>query len=115
MSTETLFFLPLRLRLSAVECRRLPSSNRSDYQKLFLALRDDAGKRRVQRIVGQVLLAGEEANEGTPLACGIIAQRTAERWIADLERVEHAPYGDGTLNFELHLRAALSQRAEMRR
>ena len=61
----------------------------------------------------QVLLAGKEAEEGTALLGGVVADGPAQHWIAGLEGIEDGALRDGRGNFELHFGADLGQRAQM--
>ncbi len=101
------FTLLYRLRSTARDC--------PDDQQRFLALHHFARQRQVRRVVRQIALACEEADQRPPAHRRRIANRPAQHWIARLQPVQHA--GDRRLcecvelNFALHSR----QRAQMRR
>src|SRR6266404_533824 len=63
----------------------------------------------------QILLAREEPHEGPAFFRHVVAERSAQRRIADLERVEDRALCDLTLDLELHLTAYLRQRSQVRR
>src|ERR1700722_6671641 len=62
--------------------------NGSDNQKRLGAGGHRGGQRLIRRLVGPILLAGEEAQEGAALQSDVIANRAAQHGIAGLERVE---------------------------
>ena len=70
---------------------------------------DRGGERGVGRLVREVLLAGEEPQEGSALLCRMIANRPAQHRVAGLERVKDRALCDGPRNVELHLGAGFGQ------
>ena len=66
----------------------LAAGNGPDDQKRLRPRRDRVGQRGVRRLVGQVLLAGEEPHERPALLRDVVADRPAQHRIAGLERVE---------------------------
>ena len=60
--------------------------------------------------MGQILLAGEEPHERPAFLSDVVANRSAQRRIAGLERVEHRTLGGLTLDLELHLAVDLRHR-----
>ena len=85
----------------------------SDDEQRLGARRDRGGQRRVRRVVGQILLAGEEPHERPALLRDVIADRAAQHRIAGLERVEHRALRRPAVDVELHL--AVDARASVRR
>src|ERR1044071_5610014 len=69
-------------------------------------------QRGVRRLVGQVLLAREEAHEGAARARLVVADGAAERRVARFERVEDAVARDRALDFEFDLALDARQRPE---
>src|SRR5579884_2932294 len=67
------------------------------------------------RIVGQVLLAGEEAHEGAPAHGGLVADRAPQLRVAVLEGVEDRRRGDEAVEVEVHLPLDLGQGAQVGR
>jgi len=65
--------------------------------------------------VGEIFLAGEEAQEGTALLCIVIADGSAEHGVAGFESVEDRAECGLALDFELHLAMDLRKGAEMLR
>src|SRR5699024_3430010 len=54
-------------------------------------------------VMGEVLFAGEEADErATPLRA-VVAHRAAQRRVGRLQGVEHGGLGDGRVQIEQHL------------
>ena len=47
---------------------------------------DRIGQRGIRRLVREILLAGEEANQGPPLLRDLIADRAAQHRVLGLER-----------------------------
>src|SRR5712692_402341 len=64
----------------------LPSGNGPDDDKGLLSGRDSIGQWGVRRLMGQILLTGEEAQERPALLCDVVADGTAQHGIAGLER-----------------------------
>jgi hypothetical protein len=65
--------------------------------------------------MGQIFLAGKEAQERPPLLRDLVADCTAQHRIAGLKRVEDRPLRNLAANFELHLAVNLRQRSQMLR
>jgi hypothetical protein len=63
--------------------------------------------------VGEIFLAGKEAQEGTPLLRDLIADRAPQHGIARFQRVKHRALRDRPLDLELHLTADMRQRAKV--
>ena len=65
--------------------------------------RDRVGQRGIRRLMGQVLLAGEEPQERPAPLGDVVADRPAQHRIAGLERVEDRALRGRALDAELHL------------
>jgi hypothetical protein len=63
--------------------------------------------------MGQILLAGEEAQHRPTLLRDVVADGSAQHRVAGLERVEDRALRDGARDFERHLGADLRQRSQM--
>ena len=63
----------------------------------------------------QILLAGEESNEGAALLSDVVAEGPAQHGIRGFKRVEHGPLRDRTFDFEQNIAANPRQRAQMAR
>lgn len=75
---------------------------------------DDGGrKRRVGGIVGEILLAGEEAQEVTALVGDVVADGSSEHGVTGLQHVKDGGDGDGCGNYESDLDAGSGERAEV--
>ena len=59
--------------------------------------------------MGQVFFAGEKAHERPALLRNLVADRSAQRRIASLERVEHRALRDFTLDVELYFSGTASR------
>src|SRR4051812_46185452 len=92
-----------------------PPRNRPDYVERFLAAGDGVGQRRIRRVVGEVLLAGEEAQEGAALLGDVVADRPPQHRIAGFERVEDGALGHGSLDLELDVSIDAGEDPQMRR
>jgi hypothetical protein len=93
----------------------LAASNGSYDNKRLLPRRDRVGQWSIRRLMGQILLAGEEPQEWPALLRNLIADRSAQHGIAGLERVEDRPQRDRAVELKLHLAADVRQRSEMLR
>jgi hypothetical protein len=83
--------------------RASAARHRPDDEQRFCPCRNRRGQRRVQRFVGQVLLAREESHECAPALRRLVADRATQHRVACLERVEDRPLGDRSLDDEGHL------------
>lgn len=63
--------------------------------------------------MGEIFLAGEEAQKSTPLLRDLIADRAPQHGIARLQCIEHRALRDRSLDLELHLTADVRQRAKV--
>jgi len=93
----------------------LASGNRSDDQKRLFPRRDSVRQWSVRRLVGKILLAGEESQERPALLRNMIADRTAQHGIPGLKSIEHRPLRNRTLDLECRLAAGMGQRSQMLR
>src|SRR5436309_3886728 len=92
-----------------------PSGDRPDHEKRLRPRRDRLGERGIGRVVGQVPLAREEAQERPSPVGDVVADRPAQHGIACLERVQHRGASDLARDIELHLAFDLRQRPQVRR
>ena len=83
--------------------RVLAAGDSADDQEGFSAGCDFFWERRVWRVVGEILLAGVEADEVAALAGGVVADGTAEHGVAGFQGVEDGAQRDRWGNVELHL------------
>ena len=74
---------------------------------------DGGGKGCVGVVVGDVLFAGEEAQEGAALFCGLVAYGSAEGGVLEFQGVEDLGYGCGGVDFEGDFALDLGQGSEM--
>src|SRR5579863_2582297 len=63
--------------------------------------------------MGQIFLAGEEAQERPALLRDVVADCPAQHWIAGLERIENRTLGDGRLDCEFDLAGDVRQGSQM--
>lgn len=70
-------------------------------------------QRSVRRLMGQILLAGKEAQERSPLMCDLIADGAAQHGIAGFKRVKNGTLRDRAFDVKLYLAANLRQGSEM--
>src|SRR5436190_21198377 len=59
--------------------RLLSSCNGADDEERLGARHDGVGQRSIERAVGQILLAGDKADERTTFAGGVVAERALQR------------------------------------
>jgi hypothetical protein len=64
--------------------------------------------------VGEILLAGEEAQEGAALLGDLVTDRPPQHRVARLERVEDRALGDPPLDLELDLALDAGERPQVR-
>ena len=91
----------------------LAAGNRANDDEWLLAGCDRVGQRGVGRLVGKILLAGEEAQESAALLRVMVADGTAQHGIVGLEGVEHGALRDWARNLDRYLAADVRQGAEM--
>src|SRR5262245_18464177 len=91
----------------------LAAGHRPDHEERLEPRRDRGRQRRVGQLVGQILLAGEEANKRPAAACDVVADRPAQHRIASLERVEDGTLRDGGCHLEHHLTVDARQLAQV--
>jgi hypothetical protein len=65
--------------------------------------------------VGEILLAGEEAQERPALLCVVITDGAAQHGVADLQRIEHRALRHRPPDFKFHVTANLRQGPEVGR
>jgi hypothetical protein len=93
----------------------LPARDCSKNNEWLLAAGHGFGKRRVGRIVREVLLAGEKAQEGAALEAAVLADGAAQHGIALLDRVENGARGDWPLQFEFQVSRDAGEVAQVER
>ena len=93
----------------------LAPGNGPDNDKRFLPGRDCIGQKGVRGLVGQILLAGEEAQERPTLLRDLIADRAAQHGIACLKRVENRSQRDRAVELKFHFASDVRQRSQMLR
>src|SRR6266704_2208644 len=91
----------------------LPSGDGPDDQERLGPPRHRVGQGDVRRLVGQVLLAGEEPHERPALLGDLVPDGPAQHGIAGLEGVEDHAQGGRPLDLELHLAADACQRPQV--
>ena len=79
----------------------------------FFAFGDFFGERSVGGLVGEIFLAGEEADQGTALFGGLVADGAAEHGIFVFEGVQDRALGDRRGNIQLDLAIDAGEVAEM--
>src|SRR5262249_28003812 len=93
----------------------LLTAGRRPYDREGLGPRGDCVRRRgICPLVGQVLLAREEAQERTAFLRDVIANRAAQHWIAGLDRVEPRTLRCLTRHVDVHFAVDLRQPSQMR-
>src|SRR5579871_3157510 len=75
--------------------------------------RDRIRQRRVRRVVGKVLLAGEEADKRAAFLRDVIADRSAQHRITGFQRVEQLALGQRAGDIERHRSVDARQRSQM--
>jgi hypothetical protein len=93
----------------------LAPGNGPDNDKRLLPRRDRFGQWGVRRFVGQILLAGEEAQEWSTLLRDLVANRPAQHRKACLERVEDRSQRDRAVELKFYFAADVRERSEMLR
>ena len=103
----------LALARGAICPAELASGDRPHDHKRLGAAGDCVGQRGIRRLVGQIFLAGEEAHERPALLGRMVADRSAQHWVASLKRVDHRALRDRAFNLELGLALELGQHPQM--
>jgi len=85
-----------------------------DHKRLG-TIRNRLRQLRIRRFMREVLLAGEETDEGPALFCNVVANRAAQHRVSILQRIEYGSLRDRAVNVKLHFPAHTSQRPQMRR
>src|SRR6266852_1833139 len=93
-------------------CSSTPGDGPDDQQRLLPGYHG-VGQRCIRRFVRQILLACEEAQEGTALLCDVIADGAAQHWILGLEGIDHRTHCGLAADFELHFTADARKSAQM--
>src|SRR5436190_18444319 len=100
---------------SMILARGLSARDRP-YDEKWLRARGD-GRRQlgVRTVVGQIILAGEEAHVSPALPRHVVAQGPCQHGILRLERIEDGAYGGPSLDLHLNFASEPRQRPQMRR
>src|SRR5262249_23945150 len=77
--------------------------------KRLLTRSHGSGKRRIGRLMRQILLAGKESQESPSLAAHLIPNRAPQARMVRFKGVQDRLLGDRPLNIQSHLRANLRQ------
>jgi hypothetical protein len=93
----------------------LAPGNGPDNDKRLLPRRYRVGQRSIRRLMGQILLAGEESQERTALLRDLLSDRPAQHRIASLKRVEDRPQRQLAVDLKLYFTADVRQRSQMLR
>ena len=93
----------------------LAPGNGPDNDERLLPGRDRVGQWGIRRLMGQIFLAGEEAQEWPALLRDLVADRPAQHGIAGFERVEDRPQRDRAVEFKFYFAADVRQRSQMLR
>ena|ERR1700674_186304 len=93
----------------------LAAGNGTDNEEWFGTRRDGVRQWGVGRLVREIVLASEKAQERTTLSGGVITDGPAQHGIAGFEGVENGSLGDRGCNFNLYLGADPRQGAQMLR
>jgi len=86
-----------------------------DNDERLLPGRDRLGQWSIRRLVGQILLAGEETQERPALLRDLVADGPAQHGIAGFERVQDRPQRDRPVEFKFYFAANVRQRSQMLR
>src|SRR5207244_3143445 len=89
------------------------TGNRTNDDKWLFPGCDRLGQRCVRRLVGKVLLTGEEAQKRTTLKSAMISYSAAQHGITGLQRIEDRTLGDRSLDLEYDFGADVRQISEM--
>ena len=84
-------------------------------EKRLLPGRDRLGQWSIRRLVGQILLAGEETQERPALLRDLVADRPAQHGIAGFERVKDRPQRERPVESKFYFAANVRQRSQMLR
>jgi hypothetical protein len=93
---------------------KLTTGDGADDQEGFFSGGDGGGERGVGRIVRQIFLAGEKAEEGAALLGDVVANGTLQDRVSGFEGVEDGADRDGAFDFERDFAWDLGECAEVR-
>jgi len=93
----------------------LPAGDGPDDDERLLPGRDGVGERSVGRFVGEILFAGEEAQERPALLRDLVADGAAQHRIPGLESIKHRALRNRAFDVELHFVADVRQRPKVLR
>src|SRR5947207_434424 len=91
----------------------LTSGNCSDNEKRLGSGRDCLGERSLRRFVGQILTASEKPHEGSAPLRDMIPDRSAQHWIAGLDRIKDRALRCRATNLEVHLTLDVGECSQM--
>jgi len=94
---------------------RLSARNCANNQERLFAGDDGFGQGRIRRLMGQIFLTGEEAQESATLLGDVIADRPLQHGIRSLDRVENGSLRHRTFHLNLDLVPDVGQRSKMLR
>jgi hypothetical protein len=78
----------------------LSTRDRADYEERFFPGGHGLGEGGVGGFVGDVFFAGEEAEEGAALFCGVVANGSLQHGVLGFEGVKDGALRDGSLHFQ---------------
>src|SRR5258708_3899907 len=105
-----------RLRGALIgRCSTLTPGNRAQDDQRLLPRYHRIGQWSVWRLMRQILLASEEAQEGPTLLRDMVADRPPQHRIAGLKRVEDRAQRGLAVDLELYFTAHFRQRSQMLR
>ncbi len=78
----------IRKGVGAADPLVLAAGNGPNDQKWLFPRSDRLGQWGIRRLMGQILPASKEPQEGSALLCGVVADRSAQHRIAGLEGVQ---------------------------
>ena len=93
----------------------LPARHRPDDEKRFGAGGHGGRQGRVERLVGQIFLAGKKPDQRPPLQRDVIADGAAEDRITRFERIEDRARGRVAPDVDRHFGADAGERAQVHR
>ena len=93
----------------------LASRDGSEDNERFFPAGDRFGHGSVWGLVGQILFAGEEAQEWTALQRAVIANGAAQHRVAGFEGVEDGALRNWGCDFELRIAGKMGQRSQVGR
>ena len=93
----------------------LAAGNCADHKEGLLTGGHGVGQGGIRRLEREVLLASEEAQEGTTLQGNVIANRPAQHGVSSLEGIENGSLRRRSIDLELDFVAHVGQGAKVLR